>query len=472
MKKKYFSLLELILFFLMAGFVFFGAENASAQKTEFLATSQSLQENSSTLTIDTGSQDVALDESVSINDLGIKPPRLLPDSPFYFLKNWTRGIESFFTFDPIKKFELKSRLANERLAEIEEMIQERKNTKAIEKATENYEKELGKIENIAKKIKEKAEKNPKLNKFLDKWTKHQLLQQKLLEKLEKQAPPQIIEKIKTARKRHLERFKNVMLKLENEKNIPKRLEKAIEAEKGSPFKGVKAIERLRELEKIAPEKAKKSIKQVEEKILEKTKKVLEKMPPKRRMALKNYLENISGDPAEHMKIAQEITNNQKLKELREKVIERMSKKIEKISEKRGCPKWTAPSPGFCPNGKIIIKRDKNNCPLAPVCTHPIFKKAGPIGRFKIMSKHPRTGLANPASVYCKKLGYKLEIKKNDNGGEYGICIFPDGNQCEEWKFFRGECGKEYKKLEKNNSLTVPTTPAETNTSTSLPATNK
>jgi putative hemolysin len=52
---------------------------------------------------------------------------------------------------------------------------------------------------------------------------------------------------------------------------------------------------------------------------------------------------------------------------------------------------------------------------------------------------PDTGLANPASVYCEEQGYTLEARTDENG-TYGVCIFPDGSECEEWAFFRGECG--------------------------------
>ncbi len=52
------------------------------------------------------------------------------------------------------------------------------------------------------------------------------------------------------------------------------------------------------------------------------------------------------------------------------------------------------------------------------------------------------GIANPASVYCQKEGGNLEIRKDENGGEYGVCIFESGRECEEWAFFRGECRKE------------------------------
>lgn len=50
-------------------------------------------------------------------------------------------------------------------------------------------------------------------------------------------------------------------------------------------------------------------------------------------------------------------------------------------------------------------------------------------------------IANPASVYCKEHEGELEIRKDIEGNEYGVCIFSDGSECEEWAFFRGECKK-------------------------------
>ena len=49
-------------------------------------------------------------------------------------------------------------------------------------------------------------------------------------------------------------------------------------------------------------------------------------------------------------------------------------------------------------------------------------------------------LANPAAVYCKEKGYVSQIRTAADGGQYGVCIFPDGTECDEWAFFRGECG--------------------------------
>lgn len=50
------------------------------------------------------------------------------------------------------------------------------------------------------------------------------------------------------------------------------------------------------------------------------------------------------------------------------------------------------------------------------------------------------GLPNPASVYCEEQGYRVEMRTDDEGNQYGVCIFPDGSECDEWAFYRGECG--------------------------------
>jgi putative hemolysin len=45
-----------------------------------------------------------------------------------------------------------------------------------------------------------------------------------------------------------------------------------------------------------------------------------------------------------------------------------------------------------------------------------------------------TGVPNPAAEYCEKLGYTLAD---------GTCTFPDGTSCEQWSFWRGQCGQDH-----------------------------
>ena len=54
---------------------------------------------------------------------------------------------------------------------------------------------------------------------------------------------------------------------------------------------------------------------------------------------------------------------------------------------------------------------------------------------------PLAEMPNPASVYCEQNGNKLEIRTAADGSQSGVCIFPDGSNCDEWSYYRGECGR-------------------------------
>jgi len=50
-----------------------------------------------------------------------------------------------------------------------------------------------------------------------------------------------------------------------------------------------------------------------------------------------------------------------------------------------------------------------------------------------------TQLANPAATHCVKVGGRLTIEKHPSGDEFGVCLFEDNRQCEEWAMLRGDC---------------------------------
>jgi len=52
---------------------------------------------------------------------------------------------------------------------------------------------------------------------------------------------------------------------------------------------------------------------------------------------------------------------------------------------------------------------------------------------------PPPKLANPASQNCVAKGGTLHIERRPNGGQFGVCVFTDNRQCEEWALMRGEC---------------------------------
>jgi putative hemolysin len=57
----------------------------------------------------------------------------------------------------------------------------------------------------------------------------------------------------------------------------------------------------------------------------------------------------------------------------------------------------------------------------------------------VSTELPQADMPNPASVYCEQQGFQSEIRTTADGSQTGYCIFPDGSECDEWAYFRGEC---------------------------------
>lgn len=51
---------------------------------------------------------------------------------------------------------------------------------------------------------------------------------------------------------------------------------------------------------------------------------------------------------------------------------------------------------------------------------------------------PAVAQANPASENCSSKGGNLEIITNNDGSQFGMCVFSDYS-CEEWALFNNEC---------------------------------
>ena len=78
---------------------------------------------------------------------------------------------------------------------------------------------------------------------------------------------------------------------------------------------------------------------------------------------------------------------------------------------------------------------KHGNPAAPMPTSGCEQKAQQEGQ----QTGQNAGLANPASVNCLNKGGTEETRTDNTGGQYGVCKFSNGSECDSWKFFRGEC---------------------------------
>jgi len=267
--------------------------------------------------------EVAQNEEVSAQDLGISEPKVLPDSPIYFLKNLGRGIRLFFAFNPEVKAQLRLKFANEKIVEAEKLAELKKNPKLIEKTLGSFQSDLQEIEKT----------NPEnLKKFSEKLMQQQLLHQKILKKLETQVPPETFAKIKENREKHLERFANVMQKVET--NFPGKLTEALEKEKGSKFKEFKNLEVLKEIEEKLPAEQKEKIQGESEKILESLNENLENMSDEDKEKFKDYLEKINGDKLTHLKVLADLEGEEisdKTKEVLEEATEKKTQEVQEIT---------------------------------------------------------------------------------------------------------------------------------------------
>jgi len=272
-----------------------------------------------------------LDET--IEDLGTGEPNILPDSPFYFLKQWSRTIQNVFAFTTVAKAQLKEKFSGEKLLEVKKMVEQNKSQEQIENAVRNYQEEIGEMQRATEKIRETATESEGVGKFLDKFIQQQTLHQRVLQKIEEQVPEETFEKIQAAREEHLERFAEVMTRLEDKANIQERLEKNLQEVKGSEFKEFKNLEILKELEEKVPEEAKEAVRNAGENTLLRLKTGVEKLPLQTQERFSEYIERIGGQKETQLEIIEDL--KEKIEEtpsLRQNLIQTKERILEGIEE--------------------------------------------------------------------------------------------------------------------------------------------
>src|SRR3989344_3744330 len=104
-------------------------------------------------------------EVVTSADLGVEDPGLLPTSRFYFLKNWGRGVQTFFSFGAEKKANLELKITKE-------------------KALENYRRSQEILKNRLESLRETSE-NPNIDRLLGSISERIVLHEKLFDEIQK-----------------------------------------------------------------------------------------------------------------------------------------------------------------------------------------------------------------------------------------------------------------------------------------------
>ena len=175
---------------------------------------------------------VNLDEDFSPEDFGLDGVGMLPTNPFYFLKNARRGISSFFTFDAVKKTELKMQFASEKLMEVKALTEaEGVSEEDIKNALTNFEEEMARVKDTAEQTSEvvEGEETDELaKKIMDSIMKYN----KSLGKIEKEISPESFEHISGVKQSTMETFP-VVFDLSEPEKISEGLAEVLDEQKGS-----------------------------------------------------------------------------------------------------------------------------------------------------------------------------------------------------------------------------------------------
>ncbi|MDD4989987.1 MAG: DUF5667 domain-containing protein [Candidatus Pacebacteria bacterium] len=254
------------------------------------------------------SQEIQQDETVAPSDLGVSEPTLLPDSKFYFLKNWKNAIQSVFTFGQVNKAELNLKIASEKLLEAQKLAEKTDNPQILDKATELYNQRVEKIQENIAKFKGTATSSDKIGKFLDKYVKQQILHEKILDKLETKVPTSTMEKIQQAREQHLIKFGQVMQKLASTTQVKTIIQNAVGAIQGSSLKDIKNLEILKNIQDKMPESIKQQIQNVIASTTQNIKEKIQILSPTQQQKVQNYIENIQGKIEKKKEVINDIKN--------------------------------------------------------------------------------------------------------------------------------------------------------------------
>lgn len=187
---------------------------------------------------DFGVLELVKKESLDLADIGVENPGLLQSNPFYFMKNFRRSTQRTLTFSYLKKAELELDILAQKLAELKRVKEINLDLEGFNVALDNY---GSNVENL--KIYSRGLTN---DEFLDKLTARILIQLRVLNELKAKEDFRLNEKLENLQNGLSEVTVSIFANIDPS-NLYKRLEKALNGQKGGLFKELVLAEALDKL---------------------------------------------------------------------------------------------------------------------------------------------------------------------------------------------------------------------------------
>lgn len=197
---------------------------------------------------------------VAAEELGVKEPGI-----FSWAKNLYWDARALITADPVQKAEFKLKKASSQLLRARQLIKNDPNNTRLQERlndlSENYE---NLVEDIDTRLEQFQVNNPddsRLKDFMDKYVAQRLRHQEILQNLEGRAPEMVREQIQEHREEQLEKFGEVMNKLQTNEELKERLQEAIGNVKDDVVRRVNRLEIIEQIEEKAKPMIKSEIKE-------------------------------------------------------------------------------------------------------------------------------------------------------------------------------------------------------------------
>ncbi|MBI4992879.1 MAG: hypothetical protein HZC26_01945 [Candidatus Magasanikbacteria bacterium] len=269
------------------------------------------------------SVEAQMDSKVTLQDLGASNAKILPNSFFYGFKRFGRAFSEAFTFNPVKKAELKLEHANQELADATKLMAQQstdsKTLEAVAGSLEKFQNKIADLKNLTQDLqKEQAGGDKNVGKFITNILDQQIKQQKVFELIEggmiKNMPPQfaaeMIGKIDAARQATAENTAGVVTDVvKDADSLAGYFDVAMQNQPGSEFKDIKNLEVLKRVEQFVPEFAKDAIRQAQDNAFKRFGAQMKKIPVgERAQKFENYVNGINGDGLQQMEVFDQLEN--------------------------------------------------------------------------------------------------------------------------------------------------------------------
>lgn len=246
---------------------------------------------------------IVKNQEVTVKDLGVSDPGMLPGNPFYFFKEWSREIKKSFSFNAVEKAKTQLQIVNERAAEIKKLKDLLPaSNKTFIKSLDNYQKSIG---NLKEKIGNlKGPSSSETDIFLDQLADSFIKQTKLFSEMKDSVGDKNKAKISKLQEEITQIMADIPTKMETANDFKCRLEKVIKNQTDNSLKEIAISEILDGFNEKMSKDARSELLKIKENLLIKFQSRLQSEDFSQ--ALSEIMNEIAGDPVAKIKTLDEI----------------------------------------------------------------------------------------------------------------------------------------------------------------------